>query len=104
MTGGRAVTGCKAPIETPRRLPWIAAVAAGAVLVAGLAATAAPEDGPVHFADQSWSETDRAWFYGASQGSQIMPYAWFLSLEAPEGGDLFVTDRLGAVRLPAQSL
>jgi hypothetical protein len=64
------------------------------MLLAGLAATAAPEDGPVHFADQSWSETDRAWFYGASQGSQIMPYAWFLSLEAPEGGGLFVADRL----------
>ncbi|MGH1569577.1 di-heme-cytochrome C peroxidase [Methylobacterium sp. P31] len=46
------------------------------------------------FLDQSWSPDDRAWFYRAGQGSQIMPYAWFMSLETVEGGELFVADRL----------
>jgi hypothetical protein len=53
----------------------------------------APEPEP-HFLDQSWDAGDRAWFYTASQGSQIMPYAWFMSLERPEGGDLFAADGL----------
>jgi hypothetical protein len=47
-----------------------------------------------HFLNQSWSAQDRAWFYTASQGSQIMPYAWFMSLESAEGGRLFVADSL----------
>jgi mono/diheme cytochrome c family protein len=58
----------------------------------GVGAGAPPEE-PV-FLQQSWSPADRAWFYGAGQGSQIMPYAWFMSLESPAGGDLFIADTL----------
>lgn len=36
------------------------------------------------YADQGWSEGQRAWFYHASQGTKIMPYAWFLALEQPQ--------------------
>ena len=35
------------------------------------------------YADQGWSDAQRRWFYHASQGTKIMPYAWFLALEQP---------------------
>jgi len=75
---------------------------AGVALAALIVLTARPaipagakQPGPAPlFLNQSWSASDRAWFYTASQGSQIMPYAWFMSLESPEGGRLFVADSL----------
>ncbi len=75
---------------------------AGVAFAALLVLTARPatpvgaeQPGPApHFLNQSWSAPDRAWFYTASQGSQIMPYAWFMSLESAEGGRLFVADSL----------
>lgn len=81
-----------------------AALAAGLAVALALSPGAAAQapggrasdrasDRPTYLA-QSWSDLDRAWFYGVSQGSQIMPYAWFMSLEVPEGGALFVADRL----------
>ena len=69
----------------------LAALLAFAVQPGTRAGPQEPEGSP-HFLPQSWSPDDRAWFYGASQGSQIMPYAWFMSLERPEGGQLFVAD------------
>lgn len=51
-------------------------------------------DGTPHFLEQSWTPQERAWFYRASQGSQIMPYAWFMSLERPDDDTLFVADGL----------
>ena len=75
---------------------------ANAVFAALLVLTARPatpvgaeQPGPApHFLNQSWSASDRAWFYTASQGSQIMPYAWFMSLERPDDDRLFVEDGL----------
>jgi hypothetical protein len=46
------------------------------------------------FLSQSWSDDDRSWFYTTSQGSQILPYAWFMSLEHPDSTELFVADKL----------
>jgi mono/diheme cytochrome c family protein len=46
------------------------------------------------FLDQGWSAADRDWMYGFSQGSQIIPYDWFLALEVPEGGAPFRADGL----------
>jgi cytochrome c5 len=37
----------------------------------------------VVYLDQNWSDEDRRWFYHASQGTRLMPYAWFLALEQP---------------------
>jgi len=32
---------------------------------------------------QGWNENQRAWFHHTAQGTQIMPYKWFLALEQP---------------------
>jgi mono/diheme cytochrome c family protein len=45
----------------------------------------------VYFANQGWSTAERDIFYTTSQGSVMMPYAWFkalrrLDIEAPFGG------------------
>ncbi|MCJ2057183.1 di-heme-cytochrome C peroxidase [Methylobacterium sp. J-048] len=61
---------------------------------AGLRAAAQEPEGSPRFLQQSWNPQERAWFYVASQGSQIMPYAWFMSLERPDGDRLFVEDGL----------
>ncbi|MEE7449094.1 cytochrome C oxidase subunit III [Methylobacterium radiotolerans] len=61
---------------------------------AGLRAADQEPEGSPQFLQQSWNPRERAWFYGASQGSQIMPYAWFMSLERPDDGALFVADGL----------
>ena len=36
------------------------------------------------YAEQGWTDAQRSWFYHASQGTKIMPYAWFMALEQPE--------------------
>jgi hypothetical protein len=46
----------------------------------------------VSFLDQGWSVADRLTFYTTSQGSHMMPYAWFkalrrLDIDAPFAGD-----------------
>lgn len=43
---------------------------------------------------QGWSTGARAWMYGFTQGSQIMPYGWFRALERPDGTALFRADGL----------
>ena len=37
------------------------------------------------YLDQEWSPADRLRFWFTSQGSQVMPYAWFLHLERADG-------------------
>jgi mono/diheme cytochrome c family protein len=46
-----------------------------------LAAAAGLPDPPPVFLDQGWSDGVRAAFYQTSQGSRMLPYAWFLHLE-----------------------
>lgn len=46
------------------------------------------------YLDQGWSETQRQQFYTTTQGSQLIPLAWFLALERPGSEDLFVSDHL----------
>jgi mono/diheme cytochrome c family protein len=46
------------------------------------------------FLKQSWSDEDRAWFYTTTQGSQLMPYDWFMALERPDSQELFLADKL----------
>jgi mono/diheme cytochrome c family protein len=37
----------------------------------------------VSFLDQNWTPAQRQWFDHAGQGSELMPYAWFMALEQP---------------------
>lgn len=39
--------------------------------------------------DQGWTEAEAETFYYTPQGSQLIPYAWFLALEADDGQSLF---------------
>jgi hypothetical protein len=50
-------------------------------------------NGPhVMFLDQGFTEDDRQAFYYLSQGSQLMPYHWFLALERADSETLFRDD------------
>src|ERR1019366_1469200 len=55
------------------------------------AGTAAPV---VSYASQGWSAADRDTFYTTSQGSHMMPYAWFKSLRRLDIDELFAADEL----------
>lgn len=43
--------------------------------------SAPAEPGELVWLEQGWNENDRMTFYNTSQGSQFMPYSWFLALE-----------------------
>jgi hypothetical protein len=43
----------------------------------------------IAYLDQNWSSTESLQFYFTSQGSQIVPYAWFLALEQPQSDEPF---------------
>lgn len=45
--------------------------------------------GQTTFLSQNWTEAERQEFYTTSQGSRMMPYAWFMALETHDGQDLF---------------
>ncbi len=43
----------------------------------------------IAYLDQGWSPEDSQRFYFTSQGTQILPYEWFLALEQPDAEALF---------------
>jgi hypothetical protein len=47
----------------------------------------------VVYLDQGWSPSASVWFYFTSQGSQIVPYDWFLALEQPDSTTPFRDNR-----------
>ncbi len=58
----------------------------------GLAAAQSAASPPLQYARQGWTMEDRQAFYTTSQGSRMMPYAWFKALRRldavqPFGGD-----------------
>src|SRR5712664_2143657 len=61
--------------------------------VAGLA-RAQPTSVVVVYSDQGWSAADRYTFYTTSQGSRMMPYAWFEALRRADSNELFAADQL----------
>jgi mono/diheme cytochrome c family protein len=68
-----------------RNVTWLAALVIstlGCAVVAGPAEQAAPLVGSpvVTYVDQGWSAADRDAFYTTSQGSLMIPYAWFKAL------------------------
>jgi len=70
-------------------------IALGAVVClaapAGLSAdtTKADTTKTVTFLDQGWSKETRELFYFTPQGSRMIPYAWFMALETPDGSGRF---------------
>ena len=49
---------------------------------------------PVTYAAQGWSAADRNTFYTTSQGSRMMPYAWFKALRRLDVDQPFAADKL----------
>lgn len=43
--------------------------------------------------NQGWTENHRIDFYNTSQGSQLIPYSWFLALEQADNEHLFRSDK-----------
>jgi len=42
-------------------------------------------DKPIVYLEQGWSPADSLWFYNVTQGSDLLPYDFFLVLEQPNG-------------------
>lgn len=40
--------------------------------------------------NKNWTDDDRQWFYHTTQGSQLMPYAWFIALEQAKNSKKFI--------------
>jgi hypothetical protein len=57
-------------------------------------ARALPTAAPVSYAAQGWSAADRDTFYTTSQGSHMMPYAWFKALRRLDVDQPFAGDQL----------
>src|SRR6266849_7906513 len=77
------------------------ACALGAVLLASAAGEGRTEQAtpgtatPVlTYAAQGWSDADRDAFYTTSQGSHMMPYAWFKALRRLDVDQPFAADQL----------
>lgn len=45
-------------------------------------------------ADQGWKDKERQLFYTTTQGSQLLPYEWFMALERSNSEVLFLEDNL----------
>lgn len=54
----------------------------------------APEAGSPEFLEQNWSKSARQKFYTTTQGSQMMPYKWFMALERADSSEGFYSDGL----------
>jgi hypothetical protein len=50
--------------------------------------------GVLTYAAQGWSTADRETFYATSQGSRLMPYAWFKALKRADVDEPFAADKL----------
>src|SRR5690349_5121552 len=47
----------------------------------------------VVYLDQNWSSEESLRFYSTEQGSELLPYRWFLHLEQATSTDLFRDNR-----------
>jgi hypothetical protein len=47
----------------------------------------------VEYLDQGWTPSERLDFYFSKQGSQLLPYHWFLNLERADSDELLRSDR-----------
>ena len=42
--------------------------------------------------NKNWTDEERQKYYHSSQGSQVMPYDWFIALEQPNNKQLFLSN------------
>src|SRR5437016_1788462 len=67
---------------------------------------AQPDRYRASYLDQGWGADERQQFYYTSQGSQIIPYEWFLALEQPTSKKPFndpeFMDRLEYLPMPKE--
>ena len=56
-----------------------------AAVIAITVAASAESAPPLHYAKQGWTEDERQAFYTTSQGSHIIPYAWYKALRRQIG-------------------
>jgi hypothetical protein len=81
-----------------RRMAVFSSAVALALLNSTVRVPAEPRPGATQtsptFLDQAWNEDDRSWFYTITQGSQMMPYYWFLALERADSDKPFLDDQL----------
>jgi mono/diheme cytochrome c family protein len=70
---------------------WSLAMAAA--VLAWASAVSTQGSGPISL-EQGWTAEQRTWFYTTTQGSQLLPYSWYLALEQPGGGMPFNADHL----------
>ncbi len=84
----------------PGRAP---ASTAPAPVRARIAAVDTPAGGAAYL-DQGWTADQRLAFYTTSQGSQLVPYRWFLALEQPASQDKLRSDaKIERLRYLAQA-
>lgn len=73
------------------------ALALGLILALGAVEGRAQQTdalGTLTYAAQGWSAADRETFYATSQGSRLMPYAWFKALKRTDVDEPFAADKL----------
>ena len=84
---------------------WLELVAVSALVIA-IAFFTPRESGPGTALDQGWSRQDVERWYGAYQGSRLMPLAWFEALEQPDGQGRFLDSgyiaRFGYIPRPGE--
>src|SRR5215831_954846 len=85
--------------EKPASSLTVASLAMLSILSAGVAslsirtpAAAQSSNNSVIYLNQAWSQDDRDWYYHFSQGSAVLSYDIFLSLEVADGQELFRSD------------
>mgnify|MGYP000964830636 CR=1 FL=1 len=71
------------------RSPFRAILASVVMTVTAPFAAAWAQSSPVKFLDQGWSKETRELYYFTPQGSRMVPYAWFMALEQPDGAGMF---------------
>src|SRR5215475_11567340 len=64
------------------------------VMVAISAPALAQTAPPLQYAKQGWTEDERQAFYTTSQGSHMIPYAWFKALRRLDVDEPFAGDQL----------
>lgn len=72
---------------------WSSIAVGAAVTLAATVVTAADAPSTVTYLDQGWSKDIRERFYFTPQGSRMIPYAWFMALETPDGSGMLADSR-----------
>lgn len=71
------------------RSPFRSSVACAVLAFIAPLVTAFAQTPQTTFLDQGWSKEIRELYYFTPQGSRIVPFAWFMALEQPDGAGMF---------------